>query len=160
MNYCIPSKTNKGKSSLPWITQDVRRTARWRNKMYRSNIYRQYRLSSKTQDRKRYLDLRHGCRKKIQQSYEKYLSGIIYIDQGAQITPRPVNSKKLFSFLKDSRQDNQGFYVYIKKKLGNWHLRERNVRNRQFQSVFTPKSPLSLSQLCEMKVNDFTANWN
>ena len=31
-----------------------------------------------------------------------------------------------------------------------------NILNRQFQSVFSPKSPLSLQQLCQMKVSNPT----
>lgn len=33
-------------------------------------------------------------------------------------------------------------------------VEKANILNRQFQSVFSPKSPLSLSQLCDMKVSD------
>ena len=65
------------------------------------------------------------------------------------------DSKKLFSFLKNSRCDQQGtpplkhdniLYSDTKTKA--------NLFNQQFNSVFTPKEPLSLSRLASMRVQD------
>ena len=65
------------------------------------------------------------------------------------------DSKKLFSFLKNSRCDQQGIpplkhdnILYSDTKT------KANLFNQQFNSVFTPKEPLSLSRLASMRVQD------
>ena len=65
--------------------------------------------------------------------------------------------KKLFTFLKHAKQDS-GSIATLKEqgKEFSGSVDKANILNRQFQSVFSPKSPLSLSlqQLCQMKVSD------
>ena len=119
MIECIPSKIIKGKPSLPWINQDIRRTARRRNKMYCRHKY-----SRNPIDRNKYLDSRHACRKKIKQSYENYINGIIGADLGDSGSPKSVNSKKLFSFLKHSRRDKSGNLT----SSGKWKFSIRHKR--------------------------------
>ena len=63
--------------------------------------------------------------------------------------------KKLFSFLKRSRQDQQGPSPLLDNgKLTENTTEQRNIHNKQFQSVFTPKSPFSLALLSQMKLQD------
>ena len=66
-----------------------------------------------------------------------------------------MTAKKLFSFLKNSRCDQQGIpplkhdnILYSDTKT------KANLFNQQFNSVFTPKEPLSLSRLASMRVQD------
>ena len=78
-----------------------------------------------------------------------------------QSSPEPhkstLASKKLFSLLKNSKQDSKG--IAPLKKDGKLHsntVDKANVLNQQFQSVFTPKCPLKLSQLASMAVQDLS----
>ena len=66
-------------------------------------------------------------------------------------------SKKLFSLLKNSKQDSKG--IAPLKKDGKLHsntVDKANVLNQQFQSVFTPGCQLKLSQLASMAVQDLS----
>ncbi|MEW8546320.1 MAG: reverse transcriptase family protein, partial [Candidatus Thiodiazotropha sp.] len=65
------------------------------------------------------------------------------------------NNKKLFSFLKNSRRDQQGTSPLEHE--GTLHTdtkKKSNIFNHQFNSVFTPKEPLSLARLAKMRVQD------
>ena len=61
------------------------------------------------------------------------------------------------SLLKNSKQDSKGI-AQLKKdgKLYSDTVDKTNILNNQFQSVFTPTSPLKLSQLAYMTVQDLS----
>ena len=65
------------------------------------------------------------------------------------------DNKKLFSFLKSSKQDQLGTPAL---KQGNGLItataEKADVHNLQFQSVFTTKEPLFLTRTCKMKLQD------
>ena len=68
-----------------------------------------------------------------------------------------VIAKKLFSFLKSSKQDQLGTpALNHKDRLVTETAEKADLHNLQFQSVFTTKAPLSLSRLCKMKLQDMT----
>jgi hypothetical protein len=65
------------------------------------------------------------------------------------------NTKKLYSLLKHSKQDSTGIdTLKYNNKLHTQDPDKATVLNKQFQSVFTSKSPLSLKSLADMKVQD------
>ena len=67
----------------------------------------------------------------------------------------PVIVKKLFSFLKSSKQDQLGTpALNHRNRLVTETAEKADVHNLQFQSVFTTKAPLSLTRLCKMKIQD------
>ena len=64
-----------------------------------------------------------------------------------------VIAKKLFSFLKSSKQPQLGTpALNHKDRLVTETAEKADLHNLQFQSVFTTKTPLSLSRLCKMKL--------
>ena len=68
-------------------------------------------------------------------------------------------TKKLYSLLKNSKMDSKTSAPL--KKDGQLHTNttdKANILNKQFQSVFTPKTPLKLSQLSRMAVQDSVDN--
>ena len=88
--------------------------------------------------------------------YSKYVEDILGIleanmtDDVPSEKPAPV-PKKLFSFIKHAKRDSSA--ISLLKDQGkelSEGVDKANALNRQFQSVFSPKSPLSLKQLCEM----------
>ena len=92
-------------------------------------------------------------------AYDRYVEEIIGImDTNDDTDPtqrRPVAPKKLFTFLKHARKDNSSISTLIDQgKEFSSSVDKANILNRQFESVFSPKSPLSLQQLCKMKVSD------
>ena len=143
---CIPSKLIRGKSSLPWITQEIKRLIRKRD-----SLYAKFKKSGDLDIKTKFQTLRQQIKKKIKESYQAYLENLLGLNDRDNV----CDSKKLFSFLKNSRRDQQGtpplkhddiLYSDTKTKA--------NLFNQQFNSVFTPKEPLSLSRLAKMRVED------
>ena len=143
---CIPAKLIRGKSSLPWITQEIKRLIRKRD-----SLYRKFKRSGDSDIKTKFQTLRQQIKKKIKDSYQAYLENLL----GLNDEDSKCDSKKLFSFLKNSRCDQQGIpplkhdnILYSDTKT------KANLFNQQFNSVFTPKEPLSLSRLASMRVQD------
>ena len=64
--------------------------------------------------------------------------------------------KKLFSLIKNSRQDNRGISTLKDSEniLRGGNVKKANILNSQFQSVFLCLSPLKLGQLCTKKIQN------
>ena len=70
---------------------------------------------------------------------------------------KKTDSKKLFSFLQSSKQDQLGTPALNHgDRLVTETAEKADLHNLQFQSVITTKAPLSLSRLCKMKLQDMT----
>ena len=145
----IPSKMVSGKNKL--VTQDIKRLIRKRDKEF----YRQRRTKDPS-DRAYYKTLKHLVQCKMRTGYSKYVEDILGIldanmtDDFPSEKPAPL-LKKLFSFIKHAKQVSSA--ISLLKDQGkelSEGVDKANALNRQFQSVFSPKSPLSLKQLCEM----------
>ena len=147
---CIPTKTIQGKSSLPWITQSIRRLIRRRD-----DLYRKFKKTGDLTFRNKLLSLRKSIKHKIKTSYNCYLEGLLWLNDENSV----CDNKKLFSFLKSAKQD-QTVSPPLQKgnRLVTDTTEKANTHNQQFQSVFTTKAPLSLSRLCKMQIQDMTDN--
>ena len=87
-------------------------------------------------------------------SYLNNIAGIIDDSDPAEQT-RPY-TKKLFSYLENCRQDSQGSAPLKENgKTCTDNVKKANLLNAQFQSVFTPKSPLQLKRLCQKRCKAF-----
>ena len=140
----IPSKLIRGKPSLPWITQEIKGLIRKRD-----SLYSQFKKSNEEDIKHQFKALRQKIKKKIKISYERYLNDLL----GLSESNKTCDKKKLFSFLKSSRQDQEGIpHLKDNDILLTETPAKANLCNQQFQSVFTKKSPLSLSRLAQMKV--------
>ena len=144
---CIPTEMVRGKSSFPWITQEIKRLIRKRD-----HFYRKFKTTGDQTKRSKFLCLRKIIKCKTKLGYTTYLEGLLRLDSE---TSTACDSKKLFSFLKNSRQDQVGSPPLKQgSKRTTEPVQKANVQNNQFQSVFPPKEPLTLSRLCTMKAQD------
>ena len=145
---CIPTKFIRGKSSLPWITQSIRRQIRRRD-----DLYRKFKKTGDQAFRHKFLSMRKSIKHNIKASYNLYLEGLLGITDEDSV----CNTKKLFSFLKSSKQDQTGSPPLQKGNgLVTDTTEKADLHNQQFQSVFTTKAPLSLSRLCQIQIQDMT----
>jgi len=105
---------------------------------------------------KKHLALKHLIRQEIKTSYTNYLESILGIDD-TNPDQSSFSTKKLFSLIKNARQDNQGIAPLYDKSSGTLkysNTEKANILNQQFQSVFTSLNPLSLGQSCLHKIRD------
>ena len=146
MQEYIPTKLLSCKIPLPWVTQEIKRLIRKSD-----GLYSAYKTSGNSGKRKNFLALRQLIKQKIKQSCQSHLEGLLGLGNNDQSYDR----KKQFSFLKNSRSNQQGpTPLQNKGKLTTDITYQLNVHNEQFQSVFTFNSPLNLSRLAQMKLQD------
>ena len=94
---------------------------------------------------------RNSIKSKIKLSYETYLECLLGLNDENSI----CDTKKLFSLLKCSNQDQLGSTALNHgQKLVTNTAEKAYIHILHFQSVFTTKEPLSLSRLCKMKLHD------
>ena len=147
----VPTKTLRGRKNLPWITQEIRRKMNRRD-----NLYHIQKTTGKDSHCQLFKKVKYEVDCMTKTSYNAYLHSLVGItDKTPDTDSSRPNTKKLFSFLKNCRQDSQGSSPLKKdEQLCTDNVQKANLLNCQFQSVFTPKSPLTLKQLCQQKVQD------
>ena len=131
---------------LSRFPQAIRRQIRKRNR-----LYKQFKETGDQQIRNKFVARRNSIKGKIKLSYETNLEGLLGLNDENSI----CDSKKLFSFLKCSKQDQLGSTALNHgQKLVEITAEKADIHNLHFQSVFTTKEPLSLTRLCKMKLHD------
>ncbi len=94
-----------------------------------------------------YKNLRNKVKHEIKQAHTNYLEYVLEIQSGDPDNPQTgqnFSRKKLFSTIKNAKQDTQGIAPLLENdKLITDSRDQANVLNRQFQSVFTPMNPLN-----------------
>ena len=114
--------------------------------------------SGRPNDTKKFLEYKHLVRRVMDRAYKRYLGDILGINtttQQEENSPPKVNTKKMYSLLKHSKQDSSG--VAPLKSDGRTlsdDCEKSNALNRQSQSVFSPKSPERLSSLAQRKLQE------
>ena len=131
------------RDGFPWINQEIRRLMRKCDK-----LYKRWSRSGRPYDQSRFIEYKQLVRRVSNRAYEKYLGDILGLNNDQEYQnggePPKVKTKKLYSLLKHSKQDSSG--IASLRKDGQAPLTETakaNAVNDQFQSVFSPKTPIS-----------------
>ena len=109
-------------------------------------------MSGRPYDQTKFLDYKYLVKRVSDKAYEKYLGDILGINN--EISGQDVGellmvkTKKFYSLLKHSKQDSTGI-APLKKDCRTLltETGKANALNDQFQSVFSPKPPISLKSL-------------
>ena len=153
-HFILVKKLNS-KLSLPWITQEICRLMRKRDKLYHKQ------KSGSNKDRCHFKQVKHLVQRKIKTAHENYFADILGVGSDDGDESPGFSSKKLFNLLNNNRQDNQGISTLkdSENTLHSGNVRKANLLNSQFQSVFSRLSPLRLGQLCIQNIhNKFQEN--
>ena len=119
----------------------------------RDKFYKRMKRSGRPSDSKKFHEYmyKHLVHRVTDRAYERYLGDILGLnatDSPEENLPPKVNTKKLYLLLKHSKQDSSGVAPVKSDGQTLSHERDKaNALNRQFQSVFSPKSPECLSSL-------------
>ena len=150
----IPVRKAGTRDGFSWINQEIRRLIRKRDK-----LYKRWSRSGRPYDHNKFLEQKHLVRRVSERAYEKYLGDILGLnnerDDQNMGEPPKVKTKKLYSLLKHSKQDSGG--IASLKKDGQTVSAEADKANTldvQFQSVFSPKTPISLKSLAQKSLQD------
>ena len=123
----------------------------------RDKLYKHWSRSGRPDDQKKFLDLKHLVRRITDRAYEKYLRDILGLnnEEDDLDAPPKVKTKKLYSLLKHSKQDSSGIAsLKANNKSYTEDTDKANTLNGQFNSVFSPKIPISLKQLAQRTLQD------
>ena len=140
----IPTRKADTRDGFPWINQEIRRLMRKRDK-----LYKRLKQSGRPNDTKKF-HLFAGP-----MSVTSDILGINTTTEQEENSPPKGNTKKMYSLLKHSKQDSSG--VAPLKSDGRTlsdDCEKSNALNRQFQSVFSPKSPERLISLAQRKLQE------
>ena len=150
----IPVRKAGTRDGFPWINQEISRLIRKRDK-----LYKRWSRSGRPYDHNNFLGQNHLVRRVSERAYEKYLGDILGLnnerDDQNMVEPPKVKTKKLYSLLKHSKQDSGG--IASLKKDGQTVSAETdkvNTLHVQFQSVFSPKTPVSVKSLAQKSLHD------
>ena len=122
----------------------------------RDKLYKRMKRSGRPNDTKKFLEYKHLVRRVTDRAYERYLGDILGINtttEQEENNPPKMNTKKMYSLLKHSKQDSSG--VAPLKSDGRAlsdGCEKSNALNGQFPSVFSPTSPEHLSSLAQRKL--------
>ena len=137
----IPHKTLKGKASCPWITKDLAKKIRHRDK-----AYARCRRSGRMEDEGKFQTLKKEIQRKLRRAYWNYVEEIV--------TPQDTDSnsfssmKRFWKFIKYKATDFNGVAsLKVDGKLINEPTRKAEALNSQFQSVFSNETNFTATQL-------------
>ena len=122
----------------------------------RDKLYQKQKTGS-GKDRCHFKRVKHLVQLKIKISYENYLADILGVGSCDENEGSGFSPQKLFSLIKNSRQDNRGISTLRDSEniLHSGNVKKANLLNSQFQSVFSSLSPLKLGQLCTKQIHNF-----
>ena len=123
----VPSKVFSGKQKHPWVTNQIRRLLRRKER-----AYHQARKTHKDADWHKFRQLKKTAQKLFRQAYWTYVNNIVDPPE------KQPNNKGFWSYLKKFKSDNVG--ISVLKKNGQTAISPEDkarMLNEQFCSVFT-----------------------
>ena len=94
----VPQRTVSTKSSLPWMTQEIKRNIRKRD-----SLYDKYKRLRRPSDRYAFVDARHLVKQELKQAHNRYIEDILSLTE----TPEQVEPHN-----QSSSETHKGTYAY------------------------------------------------
>ena len=132
----IPTKRTKSSRHLPWITRDIKKQMRRRDK-----LYRRARANNSPTLWGTYNKQRNYVQNIVQDSHNNYVSGL-----GKSL--KTGESKKFYSYIKQKRTETMGVPVLFSND--RYHVTDvdkAEALNKQFQSVFVHEASNDIPDL-------------
>jgi hypothetical protein len=137
----IPHKTAKKKNSIPWLTSQVKRLIKKRDQ-----LYIRMKKASTDLNINAFKAIKTQAQKQLRRDYWSYIQDMISPQIGS--TSKQDGNKKFWSFIKHVKQDSTGVAPLLGEdgKLRDDAAGKAEILNKQFTSVFSKISPLTLAQ--------------
>ena len=133
MEKYIPSKISSSKHTDPWITRDVRRMSKKKQR-----LYNKAKASQKPSDWKEFKDYRKSTQKKVRQNYWSYQNDMLN-------NPEDKSNKAFWRFIKSKKQDSTGISSLKQGSKVIFDSKGKaTIFNEQFCSVFTSEDTTNL----------------
>jgi hypothetical protein len=152
----IPWKTLKSKDSLPYITREIEKLIKRRDRLYKRRKRSQKNFDHSTvkyqnQDSK-LKDIKREIQKKTRRAFWAHIESIITPMENEE--GKYTCMKRFWSFIKHRKKDYEG--VAPLKHQGQTHIdptEKANIMNQQFESVFTQEAPINPDLLPKQSVH-------
>ena len=129
LNTNVPSKMTSQRFNQPWITRDLKRLSRRKDR-----AYKRYSKTHSTRDYSHYKDLKNTVHVRCKLRYNEYVNSIV-MDEDHK-------PKRLWSFIKSKRTDACGVAPLKRDGIAYSDARVKaDILNHQFTSVFTSENP-------------------
>ena len=138
----VPHKTAKPKDSLPWLTPEIRRLIRLRDRLYKRK-----KKSANADLTVKFKDLKRLVQRELRRAYWKYIENIV-------TPPEDDNQysgmKRFWTYVKHKRTDNNGIApLRCDVILHSNPVDQATILNKQFQSAFSSKDTCSREEFSE-----------
>ena len=129
INKNIPRKTMSDRHDVPWVTKDIKRRIRQKQR-----LYNKAKKSKNDGDWARFKMARRCIKQDIKTAHDQYLCNILNISE-------PTNHNKIWSYVKKQRKDSVGIPPLKENdRLVSDSHSKASILNRQYQSVFTKEN--------------------
>ena len=145
MDKHIPKKMSKNRRKIPYITPDIEKLIRRRDR-----IYKKMKRGGEAFDRSRpqhikleeeFRNIKKDIQKSMRRAYWTYIDNIVTPpDENTENeTNKYQGMKKFWQFIKSNKKDQQGVATLkTAGKISSTAIDKANTLNHQFQSVFNP----------------------
>lgn len=149
MERYIPNKMSSHKNHLPFMTHDLKRLMKQRDKWYSKN-----KKHPSDHTKQRFKDLKAQVQRETRAAYWKYVADIITDpDSSSESTPKP--NKRFWAFIKGIRQDSCGVSPLLSDgEYVSDSARKAEILNQQYTSVFTVEDTQNMPVLGASPFND------
>ena len=138
----VPTRMSKSREKPPWISPESRRLIKKQHDLFR----KQKGCAKASRATQHYRSLKAFTQRSIRKDYWNYVKGLI-TDQDDE---SPTSDKRFWKFVKHQRQEGQGVApLKSEGKMEDDPAQKANLLNAQFQSVFSPRIPLSLKAMSD-----------
>ncbi|CAC5387065.1 unnamed protein product [Mytilus coruscus] len=148
----VPKKTARKKDGSPWITSDIKRLIRKRDKWFK-----RMKKSGNGGDRDKFKELKSRTQREIRKAYWNYIDSIVSPPDLIKPQERPNCMKRFWTFMKHKRSD--GSKIQPLKSNGTLHsepTEKADILNGQFQKAFSDKTTITekvFQEQCNMSGN-------
>ena len=144
----IPHKLAKRKEAKPWITPQVQRLIRRRDR-----AHQRMKKSRHSKDAQRFKDLKRLVQRELRRAYWQHIEGVV--GSGDVDTGQHANNKRFWTFVKHKRSCTRG--IEALKSSGKLFTEDQDkarILNTQFQEAFSPGTTFTKDQFatrCKME---------
>ena len=145
----VPHRNAGKKDHHPWISRVLKRLLKKEKKLHAK--VKRYRSNTNISKLK---DIQRKIQKRFRREYWAYVEDIICPTASApdnQGRPDKKHSKRFWTFIKHNKQDSIGIASLQNPETGRLETKptqKAQILNKQFQSVFSPRTPARLQTLC------------
>ena len=131
MRKYIPQKTLSNRRNLPWLTYEIKRRIRQKQR-----FYNKARKTNDPNDWNEFRNLRRTVKQMLVKAHTTYVMNLL--DMENPENKKTTITKKFWTYIKSQKKDNSGVSPLIENgKTYEDSKGKAQVLNRQFQSVFT-----------------------